>query len=168
MRPLWVVFGLALSISAGAQPREDPRATSIHPFFGQRGATFSATLRGNGLAGARAASLENAPFTVAVEGVEPEPPVESAGRKTRVDLVKLRVDVRPDAKPGRYPFRLITRNGISNALSLEVVDGPAHRAGHTRIALPRGRPARSACVPTRTKGHPVATEIAPEGPPEFP
>ena len=74
MHPLWVVFGLALSISAGAQPREDPRATSIHPFLGPRGATFSATLRGNGLAGARAASLENAPFTVAVEGVEPEPP----------------------------------------------------------------------------------------------
>jgi len=124
MRPLWVVFGLALSTSAGAQPREDPRAISIHPFLGQRGTTFSATLRGNSLAGARAVRLENGPFTVTVEGVEPEPPAESGGRKTRVDLVKLRVDVRPDAKPGRYPFRLITRNGISNALSLEIIDGP--------------------------------------------
>ena len=124
MRPLWVVFGLALSVSAGAQPREDPRAISIHPFVGQRGTTFSATLRGSGLTGASAASLGNAPFTVAIEGVEPEPPGESAGRKTKVDLVKLRVEVRPDAKPGRYPVRLITRNGISNALSLEIVDGP--------------------------------------------
>src|SRR5215472_13199830 len=124
MRPLWVVFGLALSTSAGAQPREDPRAISIHPFLGQRGTTFSATLRGNSLAGARAVRLENGPFTVTVEGVEPEPPAESGGRKTRVDLVKLRVDVRPDAKPGRYPFRLITRNGISNALSLGIIDGP--------------------------------------------
>ena len=124
MRPLWVAFGLALSISAGGQPREDPRAISVHPFLGQRGATFSATLRGTGLAGASAASLEKAPFTFVVEGVEPEPPVDSAGRKARVDLVKLRVDVRTDAKPGRYPFRLITRNGISNALSIEVVDGP--------------------------------------------
>src|SRR3954453_2265443 len=111
MRPLWAVFGLALSISAGAQPREDPRAISIHPFLGQRGAIFSATLRGNGLPGGRPASLQNAPFTVAVEGVEPEPPTEAAGRKTRVDLVKLRVEVRADAKPGRYPFRLITPNG---------------------------------------------------------
>ena len=108
MRPLWVVAALTLCIPAGAQPREDPRAISIHPFIGQRGTTFSATLRGTGLAGASAASLGNAPFTVAVEGVEPEPPGESAGRKSRVDLVKLRVEVAPDAKPGRYPIRLIT------------------------------------------------------------
>ena len=30
----------------------------------------------------------------------------------------------PDAKPGRYPIRLITRNGISNALPLHIVDLP--------------------------------------------
>jgi hypothetical protein len=142
MRPLSVVFGLALSISAGAQPREDPRAISIHPFIGQRGATFSATLRGTGLAGASAASLGNSPFTMAVEGVEPEPPGDSSVRKNKVDLVKLRVDVRPNAKPGRYPFRLIGRHGISNALTLEIVDGPVlaepagvHETQETAIAV---------------------------------
>ena len=56
--------------------------------------------------------------------------------------MKLRVEVRPDAKPGRYPFRLITRNGISNALSLEIVDGPvlaepagAHETRESAIAI---------------------------------
>src|SRR5438105_1655246 len=118
MRRLWVVAALTLAIPAGAQPREEPRAISIHPFVGQRGTTFSATLRGSGLTGASAASLGNAPLTVVVEGVAPEPPDESAGRKTRADLVKLRIEARPDAKPGRYPFRLIAPNGVSNALSL--------------------------------------------------
>jgi len=124
MRPLRVVVALALSPFAVAQPREDPRAISIHPFIGQRGTTFSATLRGSGLTGATAVSPGNAPFVASVEGVEPEPAGESGGRKTKIELVRLRVEVRPDAKPGRYPVRLITRDGVSNALPIEIVDGP--------------------------------------------
>src|SRR5882724_11520785 len=102
MRPLWVVVAVVFSLSVGAQPREDPRALSIHPFTGQRGTTFIATVRGSGLAAASSASIGNAPFTVAVDGVEAEPPGES-GRRGRMDLVKLRVQVPQDAKPGRYP-----------------------------------------------------------------
>ena len=142
MRPLRVVVALAFSVVAAAQPREDPRAISIHPFVGQRGMAFSATLRGNGLTGATAVSLDNAPFIVAVEGVEPEATGESSGRKAKIDLVRLRVEVRPDAKPGRYPVRLITRNGISNALPIEIVDGPVvaepaglHEARESAIAI---------------------------------
>jgi hypothetical protein len=124
MRPLWVVVTAVLALPAGAQPREDPRAISIHPFTGQRGASFIATLRGTGLSSATAVSLGNAPFKVAVTGSETEPPGESPGRKNPVDLVKLQVDVPQDMKPGRYPIRLITRNGISNALTLNIVDSP--------------------------------------------
>ena len=79
-------------------------------------------LRGTGLGGASSVSIGNAPFTVAVEGTEAEPQGESPGRKNAAQLVKLRVDVAPDAKPGKYAIRLITKNGISNALSLNVVD----------------------------------------------
>src|SRR5690242_9151518 len=141
MRPTWVLLGLALSISAGAQPREDPRAISIHPFIGQSGTTFSVTLRGTGLSGAKAVSLGNAPFTASVEAIDPEPPGESP-RKVKVDLVKLRVETRPDAKPGRYPFRLITPNGVSNALTLEIAAGPvlaepsgSHETRETAVAI---------------------------------
>src|SRR5436190_2895879 len=125
MRALWVAVGLALSLPADAQPRPEPRVISIHPFVGQRGATLTATVRGSGLAGASAAIIGKAPFRIAVESVETEPESESSGRKkSRIDLVKLRVDVAPDAKPGRYPIRLITHNGISNTLPIHIVELP--------------------------------------------
>src|SRR5438067_3576758 len=125
MRAVWALIAIVVSLPAGAQSREDPRAFSIHPFTGQRGTTFIATVRGSGLAGASAASIGKAPFTVTVESVDSEPPSESSGRnKIRIDLVKLRVQMAPDAKPGRYPIRLITSNGVSNALPLHIVDLP--------------------------------------------
>lgn len=119
------MVGVVFSVPAGAQPREDPRAISIHPFTGQRGTTFIATVRGSGLGAASAAIIGKAPFTVAVEGMDVEPAVESSGRNKRpTDLVRLRVQVSEDAKPGRYPIRLITGNGISDALPLHIVDCP--------------------------------------------
>jgi hypothetical protein len=126
MRALWAIVAVVLSLpAANAQPRPDPRAISIHPFTGQRGTTFIAIVRGSGLGGASAVSIGKAPFTVTVESVESESPSESSGRnKIRMDLVKLRVQAQPDAKPGRYPIRLITSNGISNALPLHIVDFP--------------------------------------------
>src|SRR4051812_10168830 len=124
MRVLWTMFALVVCLPAGAQPRTDPLVTSIHPFTGQPGATFIATVRGSGLAGASSASIGAAPLTVTVEGMEIDSPSEPAGRKKSTDLVKLRVQVAQDAKPGRYPIRLITRNGISNALPLHIVDYP--------------------------------------------
>jgi hypothetical protein len=142
MRVLWPVLAIVVSLSAGAQPRPDPRAISIHPFTGQRGGTFIATVRGSGLAGATAASIGKAPFTVTVDGVETEAGESSGRNRSRMDLVKLRVDVQPDAKPGRYPIRLITRNGISNALPLHIVDVPvlpepagAHETQESAVAI---------------------------------
>lgn len=120
MRALWAAVTFVLSL-----PAADPRLNSIHPFTGQRGTTFVATVRGSGLSGATAASVGSAPFTVAIEGEESEPQPDTGGRnKTRIELVKLRVEVAADAKPGRYPIRLITRGGISNALPLKIVDLP--------------------------------------------
>lgn len=125
MRALWAVVGVVFSLSAGAQPRPEPQAISIHPFTGQRGTTFEATVRGNGLAAASAAITAKAPFTIAVEGIETEAASESSNpKRSRMDLVKVRIQVSPDAKPGRYPIRLITPNGISNALPLHIVDLP--------------------------------------------
>src|SRR5579872_7195753 len=140
MRALWAVVGAVLSVAAGAQPRGDPRAISIHPFTGQRGTTFIATVRGSGLKGASAASIGKAPFTIAVEGTQAEPPDDASGRnKGRMDLVKLRVEVPADAKPGRYSIRLITSNGISNALPLHIVDVPV-------LAEPAGEHDRESAV----------------------
>lgn len=145
MRAPWLVVAAVFSLPAGAQLRGDPQATSIHPFTGQRGTTFVATLRGSDLTGASAVSVGGAPFTVVVEGAAAEPPGESSGRNNRkVDLVTLRVQVAQDAKPGRYPIRLITRNGISNALPLQIIDLPVltepegiHETPESAVAVPR-------------------------------
>src|ERR1041385_5445938 len=100
MRALWAV-GMLVCLPAFAQPRGEPRAISIHPFTGQRGTTFIATIRGSALGGARSVTVGKAPFTVTVEGAEQEAQVESSGRnRGRMDLVKLRVDVAADATPG--------------------------------------------------------------------
>ncbi len=135
------LLAIVASLPAIAQPRIDPHATSIHPFAGQRGTTFIATVRGSGLAGASIASIASAPFTVTVEGQEAEAPSEGRN-KSATDLVKLRVEVRQDAQPGRYPIRLVTRNGISNALPLHIVDFPvlpepagAHETQESAVAI---------------------------------
>src|SRR5437660_3084086 len=140
MRAPWPVLAIIASAAAGAQPRVEPRATSIHPFTGQRGATVSATVRGSGLAGARSASIGKAPFTVTVESVETEAPPE--GSKSAADLIHLRIAVSQDAQPGRYPIRLVTRNGVSNALPLHIVDFPvlpepagAHERQQSAVAI---------------------------------
>src|ERR1700712_3616165 len=98
MRALWVVVAIVSSLPAGAQTREDPRVISIHPFTGQRGTTFVATVRGSGLTGAKAVSIGKAPFTIIVEGITPEPAGESSNnKKAPLELVKLRVEVPQDA-----------------------------------------------------------------------
>ena len=60
-----------------------------------------------------------------VQNVATEPPTEGApsGRPS-TELVTLRVQVRDDAAPGRYPMRLITRAGVTNALPIQIVDLP--------------------------------------------
>src|SRR5688500_15703755 len=55
MRALGFVLGVALWLPVHAQTRVDPKAISIYPFTGQRGTTFLATVRGNGLQGASSA-----------------------------------------------------------------------------------------------------------------
>src|SRR5882672_260249 len=112
MRALCLVIGATLCLAAEPRARVDPKAISIYPFSAQSGSTLTATLRGTGLAGATAVSTGEAPLKIAVDGVETE---------GKSDLVKLRVEVAAGAKPGRYPIRLITANGVSNALPLHVV-----------------------------------------------
>jgi len=88
-------------------------------------------------------NLEGAPLTVAIEKIESEPAPETSRVKTPTDVVTVHVQVSPDAKPGRYPIRLVTKNGISNALPLHIVEYPvalepegAHDTQETAIPVP--------------------------------
>src|SRR5262245_8103391 len=142
MHVFWA--SLALSSLAIAQSRVDPRILSIYPFTGQRGSTVEAKVRGNALMGASGVAIGNAPFKITVEGVEPEPaePSNNNRKAAAVELVKLRIEISPDAKPGRYPIRLITRNGVSNTIPIHVSDyaqnlepeGP-HETGDTAVPV---------------------------------
>jgi hypothetical protein len=116
---------------------------SAHPFAGQRGTTFVTTVRGNGLRGATSAFAPGAPLTAVIDGVETEPPAETGGRsRTPFELVRLRVAVAGDARPGRYPFRLVTAQGITNSLFLYVTEHPvlsepdgSHETAETAIVV---------------------------------
>lgn len=110
MRLFWPLLAIAVCLQA------DPKIISIHPFTGQPGTTFLVTIRGSNLGGAIGAHAGDAPFSAAVERVETEAP-----GKVTINLVTLRVQAQAGAKPGRYPIRLITRGGISNALPIHLV-----------------------------------------------
>ena len=142
MTPLRIA-SLLLVIGGASAPRVEPKAVSVHPFVGQRGTTFTAVVRGNGLRSASSVFLQDAPLAIAIEATEAEPPEQSDGRsKTPFDRVRLRVEVARDARTGRYPFRIVTPQGISNALMLDVSEHPvvaepdgSHAAPETAIAV---------------------------------
>ncbi|MEX2264828.1 MAG: hypothetical protein WD696_22935 [Bryobacteraceae bacterium] len=153
MRSLWLVFSLAGYIFAGgiaAQTtpkarvaRIEPKALSVHPFTGQRGATFVMAVRGNGLREATGVFLDDSPLKLTIEGTEAEPPSESTAKsKVPFDLVRLRVETAPDVAPGRYLFRLVTPHGVSNALPLHITEYPiasepkgAHETPEAAVAV---------------------------------
>ncbi|MBV6431090.1 MAG: hypothetical protein IANPNBLG_01212 [Bryobacteraceae bacterium] len=126
MLGLWVILALCGCCAAAVNkpdPRPDPKAISVHPFTVQRGTAKTVIVRGSGLQGTNGVFAGAAPFHIVIEGVEPEPKDEG-GHKGPVDLVRMRVEVAADANPGRYPFRLITSHGVSNAITLFVSELP--------------------------------------------
>src|SRR5882762_7256079 len=116
----------------------DPKLVSVHPFTGRPGAAVVVAVRGSALREATAVFLEKAPFTAVVDGTEP---TDTSGR-TPQDVIRLRIQVDANAKPGRYPFRLVTPGGISNALRFHILDLPvlaepegSHETPDTAIAV---------------------------------
>jgi hypothetical protein len=139
MRALLLVCVFAVNL-----PGADPRAVSIFPFTGQRGVAFTATVRGANLKDARAAYLETEGLRVTVESAAPEvvPPGMPKPR-TPMDAVRIRVETAPTLPPGRYPLRLVTPSGVSNALPLlvtgeDVVSEPSgsHELPETAVPVP--------------------------------
>jgi len=144
---VWV-FGGQLAAFAAPKIKDvpgEPKLSSVYPFTGQRGTTFTATVRGTGLHGATSVFAKNAPFTAEIEIAEIEPPEElspSAKAKTPIDLIRVRIQIDGAAKAGRYPIRLVTPSGISNAIPISVIDQPivdepaaAHDTPDTAVAI---------------------------------
>lgn len=127
----WALVFLAATV-AGAPP--DPRLISVYPTTGKVGSEFTVAIRGNAIGKCTGVYAAGSPLRFAVEGAEKD--------KT-VDVVKVRVTVDTGAKAGPYAVRLITANGVSNALTLHVtehtvMEEPAgsHETPETAIAIP--------------------------------
>lgn len=130
----YTMFGLRLVLYLGAvlvgvalvaAPPPEPKLLSILPFCGQRGVSFTATVRGTGLASATSVYLPPGPLKVSIEGIEREPTADGTGRnRLQADLVRIRVESPANLEPGRYSIRLVTPGGVSNALPLAISEEP--------------------------------------------
>ena len=110
---------LALSTLAVGLIAADPRAVSMHPFTGQRGNEFHATVRGSNLKDTKSVFVEQDGLKITVEGAAPP---DNPKPRNPLDAVRIRIETTATTKPGRYTFRLITPSGVSNSLPLQITD----------------------------------------------
>ena len=135
-------FLLILAAGSAFAADVEPKILSAYPFTAQAGTAFTTTVRGSGLQGATAVFTNNPALKAAIEGIESEAPDPGSKAKVPTDLVRLRIQIDPRAQAGRYPIRLITARGISNAIPISVLDRPvteeptgSHETPETAISV---------------------------------
>ena len=133
----WMVAALLVLLQplpcpAEADPSGPPEILSLFPLGGRPGEEFQGTLRGRGLEGARRLWFDSGGITATVLGLRneevPEPeetPQSDAGAKP-VQLLSLRFQVDPAARPGPRGLRVITPRGLSRPLTFHVHAEPGH------------------------------------------
>src|SRR5688572_17235418 len=94
-----LVLAVALSGTAAEKPKAppEPQVSSIYPLAGQSGASWEATVRGAGLAGAYAIRFQSAGLAAEVLDIAPEPNQEKPA-----DLVRLRIRAAPEVAEGAH------------------------------------------------------------------
>ncbi len=116
------VFVLALHPLASSEttkPPIEPRVYSVYPLGDRPGSTYEATVRGVTLREAQAIWFESASIHARVDrtGHDPESDPHAS---TPTDFVTIHVTIDSAAKPGSYPFRVVTKQGVSNAISMRI------------------------------------------------
>jgi len=118
---------LLLSVLAGTawskpeKPELEPRAFSIYPLGGQAGASYKAQIRGVKLRDAQALWFEMDGIQARIDDVQSDPEGDP-NATTPSDLVNVHLIIAPAAKPGSHLFRVVTKQGVSNAISLRVTN----------------------------------------------
>ena len=108
------------------EPLTAPKAISVFPVAAQQGSVFEAQVRGKNLEGVSGVWFAAEGATARVEKVEPREievyrkPAKMGKKTVPGHLVFLKIEVAPDAKRGKHSFRLVTPNGVSNALEFLV------------------------------------------------
>src|SRR5689334_483167 len=116
-----LLFCLLAGAAWSATPKSEtePRAFSIYPLGGQPGASYQAQIRGVKLQDAQALWFEQDGIEARIDDVKRDPEADP-NATTPPDLVNVHLVIAPNAKPGSYLFRIVTGQGVSNAISLRV------------------------------------------------
>ena len=122
------LIGLAVRPGIAAEAPAEPSLLSVFPLGGQVGKTFRTTIRGRSLDGAHALWFNDTALEARVLSVAPEP-LESpddgkAKKKAAIQLLEVEIETAEGVPPGRYPFRVVTSNGLSNPLELHIHSEP--------------------------------------------
>ncbi len=141
---LWLLvsalsINVGLSIGAAAEQKSapDPRISSINPFGAGIGKTYRGIVRGQNLKGAHAIEVTGGGVNGRVLRVEAEPASEpnSKGGSTTY-LVEVEIACPPAAEPGPRQLRLLTPNGITNAIPITFVAEPLLAETDVKDTLP--------------------------------
>ncbi len=133
----WMVTALLALLqpfpcAAGADSSGPPEILSLFPLGGRPGEEFQGTLRGRGLEGARRLWFDSGGVRATVLGVrnedgpKPEETPQSDAEAKPVQLLDLRIQVDPAARPGPRGLRAITPGGLSHPLTFHVHAEPGH------------------------------------------
>ena len=140
IRPLiaaFVLFFVGDSWAAdegGKTAPKEPKALSVFPMGGERGATIEMSVRGRHLEGAYAAWFECDDVEIRFLGLEeiqesaPDELVERDPQAKQTELAghraRLQLRIGEDARVGLHRFRIVSPRGMSNALTFQVVSEP--------------------------------------------
>jgi hypothetical protein len=119
LRAGMLVVLVAIAWAETPKPKVEPRIFSIYPLGGQPGAVYEATIRGVALREAQAVWFETDSIHARVDKADRDPESDP-NASTPTDVVHIQVTLDSTAKPGSYPFRVVTKQGVSNAASMRV------------------------------------------------
>jgi hypothetical protein len=132
-----LIGGVALfPATAGCEtpkPEVEPRVFSVYPLGDRPGAVYEAVVLGVTLRETQAIWFESDLVHARVDRAERDSDSDPKA-STPTDRVKIRVSIDAHAKPGSYPFRVVTARGVSNAISLRITKEPAmieHDSGNS-------------------------------------
>ena len=108
--------------AANPKAETEPRAFSIHPLGNPPGSSYDAQIRGVKLQDAQALWFESEGIQARIDHAQRDPEADPTA-STPPDVVNVHVAIAATAKPGSYLFRVVTKQGVSNTISLRVTTG---------------------------------------------
>lgn len=116
-----ILFVLLAGTAWAANPKSEtePRAFSIYPLGNPPGSSYDAQIRGVKLQDAQALWFETEGLQARIDRAQRDPEADPTA-PTPTEVVNVHVAIAATAKPGSHLFRVVTKQGVSNAISLRV------------------------------------------------